>query len=264
MYYFVSDIHLGAGDKAEIKRVEARFVAWLDSVANDATAIFLCGDVFDFWFEYKRVIAKGFVRTLGKIAELTDRGVRVVYMGGNHDMWLGDYLAEECGVEIYLKPTIFELAGKRVHVAHGDNLNVKSNLPLRVINGVFRSSVVRWLFRWFIHPDVALKFGNWWSSTSRKRHRKLPGHGTIDGYGVRALVEYAESVQKRLVEESEKKCDIFIYGHLHQSLEHKIEDTNVDDTNVDDATIIFLSDWSEEPTMAKMDSSGVIKIERIK
>ena len=92
MYYFASDIHLGAGDAATARAVERRFVARLDDAARDAEAIFLVGDIFDFWFEYRRVVPKGFVRTLGKLAELTDRGVRVVFFTGNHDMWVGDFL----------------------------------------------------------------------------------------------------------------------------------------------------------------------------
>lgn len=252
MVYFVSDIHLGAGDRAEVASVERRFFAWLDSVADDAEAIFLCGDVFDFWFEYSHLVPKGFVRTLGKIAELTDRGVRVVYVAGNHDMWMGGYLADECGVEIYLKPAIFELCGKRVHVAHGDNMNVRRDWKLKAVNAMFRSSVVRWAFKWLIHPDLAMSFGQWWSGASRKRHRKLDGHGTIEGYGVRPLVEYAEGVQAGLAEG--ERCDYFVYGHLHQSLCH----------DIDGAQVVFLGDWSEEPTTAVLGKDGVMKIEKIK
>ena len=110
MYYFASDIHLGAGDAATARAVERRFVAWLDDAARDAEAIFLVGDIFDFWFEYRRVVPKGFVRTLGKLAELTDRGVRVVFFTGNHDMWVGDYLARECGLEIHTSPEVMTLS----------------------------------------------------------------------------------------------------------------------------------------------------------
>ena len=109
MYYFASDIHLGAGGEAFAQQTERRFVRWLDDAAQDAEAIFLVGDVFDFWFEYRGVVPKGFVRTLGKLAELTDRGIRVVFFTGNHDMWVGDYLARECGVEIYTSPQQFRL-----------------------------------------------------------------------------------------------------------------------------------------------------------
>ena len=95
MYYFASDIHLGAGGPAAARAVEKRFVAWLDEVSRDADAVFILGDLFDFWFEYKRVVPKGFVRVLGKLCELTDRGIRVVFMTGNHDMWVRDYFEAE-------------------------------------------------------------------------------------------------------------------------------------------------------------------------
>ena len=124
MYYFASDIHLGAGDEAFARETERRFVAWLDEAAQDAEAIFLVGDVFDFWFEYGRVVPKGFVRTLGKLAELTDRGIRVVFFTGNHDMWVTDYLTRECGVEIRTFPEVLLLGGQRVFVAHGDNMRI--------------------------------------------------------------------------------------------------------------------------------------------
>ncbi|MFR9554668.1 MAG: UDP-2,3-diacylglucosamine diphosphatase, partial [Rikenellaceae bacterium] len=99
MYYFASDTHLGAGSIEEQRLTERLFVEWLERVSADAEAIFLCGDIFDFWFEYKRVVPRGFVRTLGTIASITDRGVRVIFMAGNHDMWVRDYLAVECGME---------------------------------------------------------------------------------------------------------------------------------------------------------------------
>lgn len=114
MHYFASDIHLGAGDPAAAREVERRFVAWLDRAGRDAESIFLVGDIFDFWFEYRRVVPKGFVRTLGKLAELTDWGVRVVFLTGNHDMWVGDYLTRECGVEVYTAPQLLTLGGRRI------------------------------------------------------------------------------------------------------------------------------------------------------
>ena len=147
MIYFASDIHLGAGDPATARCTERRFTAWLDAVSRDAEAIYLLGDLFDFWFEYRRVVPQGFVRTLGKLAELTDRGVRVVFFTGNHDMWVGDYLHRECGVEIHTEPQVVTLAGKRLFLAHGDNINV-GHLPwLCFMNRVFRSRPLRWLFR---------------------------------------------------------------------------------------------------------------------
>ena len=146
MYYFASDIHLGAGGPAAARAVEKRFVAWLDEVSRDADAVFILGDLFDFWFEYKRVVPKGFVRVLGKLCELTDRGIRVVFMTGNHDMWVRDYFEAECGVEVYTSPRIMELAGKRVFLAHGDNMKIDHLPVLRFMNAVFRSKTIRFLF----------------------------------------------------------------------------------------------------------------------
>jgi|GEM_PF-81002 len=170
MYYFASDIHLGAGGPAAARAVEKRFVAWLDEVSRDADAVFILGDLFDFWFEYKRVVPKGFVRVLGKLCELTDRGIRVVFMTGNHDMWVRDYFEAECGVEVYTSPRIMELAGKRVFLAHGDNMKIDHLPVLRFMNAVFRSKTIRFLFSWLVHPDWAMRFGQWWSGKSCKSH----------------------------------------------------------------------------------------------
>ncbi|MFI3270231.1 MAG: UDP-2,3-diacylglucosamine diphosphatase [Rikenellaceae bacterium] len=246
MYYFVSDIHLGSGTPQEARATEQRFVKWLRRVGEDAEAIFLCGDIFDFWFEYQHVVPKGFVRTLAQIASLTDRGVRVVFMAGNHDMWLGNYLSAECGVEIYTRPKIFTLSGKRVHVAHGDNLNVQRDLKLKIMNNTFRSSTVRKLFSTLVHPDLALRFGLWWSDKSREKHIRGEGHNTIDGLYVRSLVEYAE--QQQLSE----PCDLYIYGHLHQTLRH----------SCDGFEVLFINDWSEDPHYITLNEEGEAKIEK--
>ena len=179
MYYFASDIHLGAGDAATARAVERRFVAWLDDAARDAEAIFLVGDIFDFWFEYRRVVPKGFVRTLGKLAELTDRGVRVVFFTGNHDMWVGDYLARECGLEIHTAPQVMTLSGKKVFIAHGDNMKIDGQPMLKFLNRIFRSRTLKWLFSWGVHPDWALRFGHWWSGKSRKGHGEEAVRGAV-------------------------------------------------------------------------------------
>lgn len=245
MIYFASDIHLGSGGKDESRRVEGLFLKWLDRVAEDAEAIFLCGDIFDFWFEYRRVVPKGHVRVLAKIAELTERGVRVVFMAGNHDMWVGDYLSEECGVEIYTKPERFTLGDTVVHVAHGDNLNVGGDWVLKLMNNTFRSKIVRSLFSSLVHPDLALKFGQWWSASSRNKHKSDGAYNR----GLDALKEYA--AQQQLI----SPCDHYIYGHLHLTLQYKSDNGAYQ--------VTFMSDWSHEPTFATLDHEGQMKIERI-
>ena len=146
MYYFASDVHLGADGSDETRRRERRFVAWLDMAARDAEAIFLVGDIFDFWFEYVRVIPKGFVRTLGKLAEIADRGVRIYFFTGNHDMWCYDYFERECGIKVFFSPQRMRLAGRNVLIAHGDNMNIDDKPLLRLMNTIFRSKTARRIF----------------------------------------------------------------------------------------------------------------------
>ncbi len=246
MYYFASDIHLGGGGKEVARTTEKRFVEWLECASKDAEAIFLCGDLFDLWFENKRVVPKGFTRALGCISKLTDSGLRVVFIAGNHDMWLCDYLSEECGMEIYRKPTVFELSGRRVHVAHGDNLKLGRDWGLRLMNTMFHSKFVYWLVATFIHPNLLLKFGHWWSESSRKKHHKMDGHNTINGYGVAPLVEYATDHQ------ANDPCDFYIFGHLHQMLDHQC----------DGFRVVFTNDWSDEPHIATLDREGNMRLER--
>ncbi len=243
MYYFVSDIHLGSGDKATARAIERRFVEWLQMVGEDAEGIFLCGDIFDFWFEYERVVPKGFVRVLGEITRLTDRGVRVVFMAGNHDMWIGEYLSEECGMELYTAPRIFELGGCKVHVAHGDNLNVKKDMILRMMNSTFRSKGVRSLFSIFVHPNLAIRFGRWWSGSSRKSHRAEEAV-QLENLGLKYLVEYSEQ-QQRL-----RPCDYYVFGHLHISLSCKI----------DGSELFFMRDWSSAPSYVTLNRDGVMQL----
>ena len=232
MYYFASDIHLGAGGEAFAQQTERRFVRWLDDAAQDAEAIFLVGDVFDFWFEYRGVVPKGFVRTLGKLAELTDRGIRVVFFTGNHDMWVGDYLARECGVEIYTSPQQFRLNGKNVFIAHGDNMNIDGQPVLKFLNTVFRSRTLRWLFSWLLHPDLAMRFGHWWSGKSRKSH----GAEELDV----PLIEYARRYA------AEHDVDHFVFGHMHFPRDYREQSLHV----------INLGCWEKYPSCAVLDASG--------
>ncbi|MFI3282430.1 MAG: UDP-2,3-diacylglucosamine diphosphatase [Rikenellaceae bacterium] len=246
MYYFVSDVHLGGGSKEEALDAETRFVKWLDSVAQDATGIFICGDLFDFWYEYKRVVPKGFVRTLGRLAHLTQRGVRVVFIAGNHDQWVRDYLSVECGVEIYTTPQIFEVANKRIYVAHGDNLNIKNDPLLKFMNNGFRSPWIRGLFSMLVHPDLALKFGQWWSRTSRNKHINCDHQGRDKA--MQMLVEHACNIH------TQSNTDYHIFGHIHLAKDY---------TSEGGIRVIFMNDWSECPHVAVMNELGEIRLEEV-
>lgn len=251
MIYFASDIHLGSGDAAFARENERRFVAWLDRAGQDAEAIVLAGDVFDFWFEYRRVVPKGFVRTLGKLTELTDKGIRVLFFTGNHDMWVTDYLAHECGVEIFTSPQLLDLCGQRVFVAHGDNMNIEGHWMLRLLNRVFRSRTLRSLFSWGVHPDLAMKFGYWWSSKSRKSHndadleaarKGLPGG--FDASLTEPLIRYAREYAKT------HRVDHFVFGHMHFARDYRDGELHV----------VNLGCWEKNPSFAVLDASGTMTL----
>ncbi|MBO5330971.1 MAG: UDP-2,3-diacylglucosamine diphosphatase [Alistipes sp.] len=242
MYYFASDVHLGAGDENASRRTEQRFVKWLDSVAEDADAIFLVGDIFDFWYEYGKVVPKGFVRTLGKLAELSDRGVKIYLFIGNHDMWARDYFERECGVEIIRQPSVFELAGKRMFIAHGDNMNISGKPLLQLMNWGFRSPVLRTLFSWLVHPDIAMRFGQWWSGTSRKSHAK----DDITPSSLGFLIDYARNYKAQ-----NPTTDYILFGHMHYPYDLKESDLR----------LLFLGCWDgDEATYAVMDDKGNIEL----
>ena len=234
------------------RAVERRFVAWLDDAARDAEAIFLVGDIFDFWFEYRRVVPKGFVRTLGKLAELTDRGVRVVFFTGNHDMWVGDYLARECGLEIHTSPEVMTLSGKKVFIAHGDNMKIDGQPMLKFLNRIFRSRTLRWLFSWGVHPDWALRFGHWWSGRSRKGHGEEAARGAslTEPYTgssephTEPLVEYAREYSRT------HAVDLFVFGHMHFPR----------DCREGRLHVVNLGCWAENPSYAVLDAAGELTL----
>ena len=238
MHYFVSDIHLGSGDAKEQRRVERLFLNFLTKIEGDVETLFLVGDIFDFWFEYKEVVPKGSVRVLGRLAELHDKGVRIVMLTGNHDMWVGNYLTEECGIELYTKPQTFTIAGKTLFVAHGDNMNIKGQPILRAMNAIFRSKVLRWLASGLIHPNCFMRFGKWWSGQSRKSHGVDYGPEILDH-----LIDYAVTYGVK------HEVDYFVFGHFHYAVDVKTSER-----------ILFMGDWHTRPSYVALDNNGEIEL----
>ena len=238
MYYFASDMHLGHGDAPSARRREELLVRWLDMVSSDATAIYLLGDVFDFWYEWQEVVPAGHVRLLGKLAELCDRGVEIHLFTGNHDMWQHGYLERECGLRLHYTPEQTLLAGRRVWIGHGDNLNIKGQPMLQLMNATFRSRVVRALFSWLVHPDLSISFGKWWSGRSRKSHGTTPDPELAN----RALVEYAEQHPHA------EDIDLFIFGHTHAPASYRTSHSELH----------FLGEWigCTAPTYGVLDAEG--------
>ena len=245
MYYFASDMHLGSGPLEERRAREVAVVEWLDNVAPTAKAIFLVGDVFDFWYEYKRVVPQGFTRLLGKLSELTDKGVEIHLFVGNHDMWQRDYLTRECGVKMHFAREVVELYGKRVSLCHGDDIYARHlGGGAKFINSVFRSRVARWLFSHLLHPDFALRFGQGWSSDSRKSKAvAMPFLGKED-----PLVREAERLNS-----AGESVDYFVFGHNHCAEQYALEAGG---------EAIFLGHWFEGPVFASLDQQGTMKLHK--
>lgn len=237
MVYFAADVHLGAGSPDRVRAVERRFVAWLDRAGADAGTIVLAGDIFDFRFEYRRVVPKGFVRTLGKLAELSDRGVRILYFTGNHDMWLTDYLVRECGVELRFAPEVMTLGGQRVYVAHGDNLPCEKRPATRLLNTVFRWRWLRRAFSWGVHPDLAMRFGLWWSASTRRRHA---AEGPPRAAFTEPLIAFAREYAAR------HRVDHFVFGHMHYPRDYREEGLHT----------LHLGCWEEHPSYGLLDDAG--------
>ncbi len=241
MFYFASDMHFGSphGRGPTLDR-ERDFGRWLDWVSRDAKAVFLVGDVFDFWFEYRRVVPKGFTRTLGKIASLTDRGVEVHLFQGNHDMWMTGYLERECGVKVHRDGECLELYGKKVFIEHGDVPHNREGLRQSLISWCLRSSVLRFLFSRLVHPNIALAFGHWWSGSSRSKHG-----GHVFAGEREHLVRYARSIMAR------EDIDYFVFGHLHCPADYDLGDGR---------RAIFLGDWLTGSDYAALSPDGQMEL----
>lgn len=248
MYYFVSDTHFGMDGAVSSARRERMFTAWLDRIADDAEAIFLVGDIFDFWYEFRRVAPKGFTRVLGKLGEITDRGITVHFFTGNHDMWMWDYLQKECGVKMHARPEVFTLHGRKVFVAHGDNMYVKRPFWEGLMQRMFRSKFLRWVFRTLLHPDWVVAMGHYWSAKSRKAHIKRHVFCGENEY----LVKYAREYQKAL---RQVPVDYFIFGHIHCSEIYPLD--------AEGRKAVFLGEWLYAPSYAALDESGRITLHDI-
>ncbi len=213
--YFISDFHLGVPNHEKSLVREKQIVKWLDEIKGDAQELFLVGDVFDFWFEYKTAVPKGFVRLLGKLAELADSGIPIHFFTGNHDMWAFDYLEQEIGLSIYRNPVTREFNGKRFFIGHGDGLGPK-DYGYKFIKKVFASKVCQWLFA-RLHPNLGIGIAQYWSRKSRI------GNGTKDelflGNDKERLVIFCKDVLKK------EHFDYFIFGHRHLPLDIELSDS---------------------------------------
>jgi len=207
--YFASDFHLGAPDYDTSRVREERIVKWMDHIQKDTAELFLVGDLFDFWFEYKKAIPKGFVRLQGKIAEFTDSGIPVHVFTGNHDMWMFDYLPKELGVNLHKTPIRKTFNGKEFLIGHGDGLGPGDH-GYKFIKKVFASPISQWLFA-RLHPNLGISMADFWSGKSRKANR---------AEDEKFLGEENEFLYIYCKEHLKKEhIDYFIFGHRHLPLD---------------------------------------------
>ncbi|WP_299582510.1 UDP-2,3-diacylglucosamine diphosphatase [uncultured Sunxiuqinia sp.] len=210
--YFISDIHLGAPALNNNREREQLFVAWLDEIKQDAAALFLMGDIFDFWFEYKTVVPRGFTRTLGKLAELADSGIPVHFFTGNHDVWVFDYLSKELGIQVHRKEMRASFSGKKFFLAHGDGLDPYDK-GYHFLKKLFTNRFLQWLFSW-LHPTIGVSLALAWSKKSRlSKGMFFP----FQGEDKEGLYLFAKSVLE------DEEVDYFIFGHRHLLLDLPLE-----------------------------------------
>ena len=214
MVYFLSDAHLGSRLVKDPRAHEKKLVDWLDKVKVDATSIYLLGDLFDFWFEYKTVVPKGFVRFLGKLAELTDSGIEIHFLIGNHDIWTFGYLEKEVGLIVHKEAFTTQLGNKKFFLAHGDGLHVEEK-SFAIIRKVFHSNTAQKLFR-LLPAQLGQEFGYGWSKKNRERILHI--ENKFQGEENENLVVFA----KKYVETHD--VDFLVFGHRHIALDLQLKD----------------------------------------
>jgi UDP-2,3-diacylglucosamine hydrolase len=219
--YFASDFHLGVPDANSSLQREKKIVAWLDSIKGEAQILILLGDIFDFWFEYRDVAPKGYIRFLGKLAELKDQGTKIWVFTGNHDMWMFDYLEREIGIEIVRNPALWTCNGNVFYLAHGDGLG-KGDLTYKLLKGLFAAKWAQTLFA-FLHPRIGMTIARQSSKTSRQSSASLSLSQdvlltTLDRQAVYAQFLHDQD-SSTLVGD---KVDYYVMGHFHNRVDMPI------------------------------------------
>ncbi|RYF89604.1 MAG: UDP-2,3-diacylglucosamine diphosphatase [Chitinophagaceae bacterium] len=214
--YFLSDFHLGAPNAAISLQREKKICRFLDLARQDASTIFILGDLFDFWFEYSTVVPKGYVRILGKLAELTDSGIAVHFFVGNHDMWMKNYFQTELNIPVYFEPKAFELHGKKFLIGHGDGLGPGDH-GYKMMKKVFRNPLCQWLFG-VLPPYLGISLANYFSRKSRAQT------GSIDEVFLGEANEWLVIYSKELLQK--EHYDYFIFGHRHLPLDISLKENS--------------------------------------
>jgi len=236
--FFASDFHLGVPDHASSVAREKLIIAWLDQIKTEAHSIYLLGDIFDFWFEYKHAIPRGFIRLQGKLAELSDKGIPIIFFTGNHDMWMFDYFPKELGIPIYREPIVLQCGTQKLMIGHGDGLG-PGDSSYKILKKFFNSKVCQWLFA-RIHPNLGIGIAQIWSRKSRisntKREEKFQGEEN------EFLLTYCKELEKK------NHHDYYIFGHRHLPLDLPVGEAS---------RYINLGEWVHVNTYAVYDGKTV-------
>ncbi|MEC3878562.1 UDP-2,3-diacylglucosamine diphosphatase [Parapedobacter sp. 10938] len=236
--YFASDFHLGAHPRSTTRARETRIVGWLDHIKADAAELFLMGDIFDFWFEYATVVPKGYIRFLGKLAELADMGVRLTFFKGNHDMWMFGYLKNELGATIVDNELVIEHNGKTFYLHHGDGLG-PGDRTYKLLKKIFRSRLCQWLFA-RLHPNLGIGIAQRWSARSRI---SSGGQESFQGEANEWLAVYATELLEH------HYYDYFVFGHRHLPIDLAL---------VKGSKYINLGEWINYNTYAVFDGDNLV------
>ena len=235
--YFASDFHLGAPDLESSQAREHLIVKWLNEISGDAQAIFLLGDVFDFWFEYKKAIPKGFIRFQGKLAELADNGINIYLFTGNHDMWMFDYFPNELNIPVLRKPVDVDINGLKLLIGHGDGLG-PGDKNYKRLKKIFNNKYCQKAFS-IIHPTWGIAIANKWSSSSRISSSE---HEDVYLGEQEFLLQYCQK------KEAEEHHDYYIFGHRHLPLDVEVGPNS---------RYINLGEWVNKPSYAVLDGKTV-------
>jgi len=235
--FFLSDFHLGAPNRPTSLQREKKIIRFLEKIRPEAAEIFILGDMFDFWFEYQRVVPKGYVRLLGKLAEIRDSGIPIKFFTGNHDMWMKDYFQSELGVELYYEPTAFEFSGKQFLIGHGDGLGPGDHGYKR-LKSIFRNPLCQWLFG-LLPPKIGIGLADYFSKKSRAQT------GISEDHFLGEEKEWLVSYCKEQLEQ--KHYDYFIFGHRHLPISYALKENS---------TYLNAGDWIKHFTYVEFDGTS--------
>jgi UDP-2,3-diacylglucosamine hydrolase len=222
--YFISDLHLGMYPREKSLHREKLVVQWLEEIKDHATELWMLGDIFDYWFEYSKVVPRGFTRFLGKLASLSDAGVQIHLIPGNHDIWVFNYLKEEIGLQVHRESLIQSWNNHTFFLGHGDGLH-KGDYSYRMLQKIFKNRLMQWLYA-RIHPNGSVSFAHWWSKQSRMREGAFK---VYQGAEKEHQIQFARKYIK-----THPEIELFVFGHRHIPFDIRI---------AENSRVICLGDW---------------------